>query len=271
MIPQRYITEWRTQAPWQEDLMVEQDLIISRALSGIFSDEYLHKVLAFRGGTALHKLFISPAARYSEDIDMVQVNTEPIGTIFDAIRRILDPWLGVPRRKQSTGRATLTYRYLSEGTTPITMKLKIEINTREHFSVMPIEIVPYGVKSSWFNGDCQIRTFNFNELLATKLRALYQRKKGRDLFDLWLATQEDSFDAEIVIKCFTEYMNFEGNHITRAMFEENLYLKMNDPVFRTDNDSLVRLEGGWDIDKAYEVVSDDLICKLGGDGWAGAS
>jgi hypothetical protein len=67
-------TEWRTFAPWSTDAQVEQDLILSRALVEIFSNPLLSKSLAFRGGTALHKLFIKPAARYSGDIDLVQVN-----------------------------------------------------------------------------------------------------------------------------------------------------------------------------------------------------
>lgn len=67
MIPRAYIVEWRSQAPWKTDAHVEQDLILSRALLEIFSDDFLRSALAFRGGTALHKLHLAPAARYSED------------------------------------------------------------------------------------------------------------------------------------------------------------------------------------------------------------
>ncbi len=71
MIPSDYITEWRAEAPWIEDSQVEQDLVISRALVEIFSHPHLSAALAFRGGTALYKLYVRPAARYSEDIDLV--------------------------------------------------------------------------------------------------------------------------------------------------------------------------------------------------------
>lgn len=57
MIPQSYITAWRKQTPWQENYQVEQDLIIQWALIALFSDEFIRERLAFRGGTALHKLF----------------------------------------------------------------------------------------------------------------------------------------------------------------------------------------------------------------------
>jgi len=65
MIPQRYIEEWKISAPWPNDAQVEQDLIIARALVEIFSDDMLRESLAFRGGTALHKLYVQPQARYS--------------------------------------------------------------------------------------------------------------------------------------------------------------------------------------------------------------
>lgn len=74
MLPRRYIEEWKEFAPWPEDGQVEQDLIIENALLQLFSDEFLQKRLAFRGGTALHKLFLKPQVRYSEDIDLVQIN-----------------------------------------------------------------------------------------------------------------------------------------------------------------------------------------------------
>jgi len=72
MIPKIYITQWKKNAPWNNDYQVEQDLVIERALVEIFSDSELKEQLAFRGGTALHKLFLKPQARYSEDIDLNQ-------------------------------------------------------------------------------------------------------------------------------------------------------------------------------------------------------
>lgn len=51
--------------------------------------------------TALYKLHIRPPARYSENIDLVQVNAEPAGPVMDALREVLDPWLRKPRYRQS--------------------------------------------------------------------------------------------------------------------------------------------------------------------------
>ena len=86
MIPKAYIDAWRSVAHWNESSQIEQDLVISRAVVEIFSNEFLQENLAFRGGTALHKLFLSPQARYSEDIDLVQLHSGPAKPMLEAIR-----------------------------------------------------------------------------------------------------------------------------------------------------------------------------------------
>ena len=73
------------------DAQVEQDLAVGRALVDLYLDELLAREVAFRGGTALHKLHLDPPSRYSEDIDLVQVHAGPIGTVLNAMRTQLDP------------------------------------------------------------------------------------------------------------------------------------------------------------------------------------
>jgi predicted nucleotidyltransferase component of viral defense system len=74
VIPRANIMAWRRQAHWSTDAQVEQDLVLSRAIVEIYSGPVLSTPVAFRGGTALHKLHLSPALRYSEDIDLVQAH-----------------------------------------------------------------------------------------------------------------------------------------------------------------------------------------------------
>lgn len=111
MIPRANITAWRAQAPWPLDSQVEQDLILSRALAEIYSHPKLIDGLAFRGGTALHKLFFQSPGRYSEDLDFVQMKPGPIGSLLDELRSVLDSWLGEPTRKRSTDSVKLLYRF----------------------------------------------------------------------------------------------------------------------------------------------------------------
>jgi predicted nucleotidyltransferase component of viral defense system len=259
MIPQSYITAWRKQAPWQENYQVEQDLIIQRALIALFSDEFIKERLAFRGGTALHKLFLFPAARYSEDIDLVQVKAEPFGAIIDRIREQLS-FLGKPKIKQKEHNNTIVYTILSEDDVPI--KLKIEVNTREHFSVYGLQNIPVKLDSEWGTGEALVPTYSLDELLATKLRALYQRKKGRDLFDLWYALTQANVNLNKVIEAFKYYINEEGNNVTQKEFLENMEKKIEDADFTGDMKGLPRSGIVYDINEAYELVKTNLLEKI---------
>jgi len=109
VIPRDYITEWRAEAPWIQDFQVEQDLVICRSLVDIFAHPHLREALALRGGTALYKLHLKPAARYSEDIDLVQITAAPAGPTLEALREVLDPWLGKPKWKQTESSVTFFY------------------------------------------------------------------------------------------------------------------------------------------------------------------
>ncbi len=136
--------------------MIEQDLVITRALVEIFNHPALADNLAFRGGTALYKLHL-PAVRYSEDIDLVQVEAGPIGGLMDGVRDALSPWLGMPVWKQTQGRVTFKYRFISEDDVPL--NLKVEINSREHFSVYGFCKRPLLLESSWHKGASEILTY----------------------------------------------------------------------------------------------------------------
>lgn len=163
MIPESFIENWRMHAKWQNTIQVEQDLVISRALVDLYNEPYIKDALVFRGGTALNKLFLKPPVRYSEDIDFVQKRPEPIGKTIDAIRVLLKPWLGDPKWKITERSAKLIYKYEAINTLPA--KLKIEINTTEHFQVLPLRVEFFGIDSEWFQGETNIITYEMDELI----------------------------------------------------------------------------------------------------------
>jgi predicted nucleotidyltransferase component of viral defense system len=271
MIPKDNITAWRARAPWLLDAQVEQDLVTSRAIVELFRVLELADGLVFRGGTALYKLYLTPPAKYSEDIDLVQARPEPIGETLDRARSVLDPWLGVPRRLLKEGRVNLVYRFDSEDAPPLRLRLKIEINTREHFTELGVVRVPFRVESPWFSGAANVATYALDELLCTKLRALYQRKKGRDLFDVWHALDVGRLNPTVLLSCFERYMSEQGRAVTRAQFEENLAGKRAEPDFRDDVAPLLRPGFSWDFDAAMDGVLQSLVARLPGDPWRGES
>jgi predicted nucleotidyltransferase component of viral defense system len=263
MIARRYIEEWKTYAPWPDNAQVEQDLVIERALVEMFSNEMISKNLAFRGGTALHKLFLKPQVRYSEDIDLVQINEGPINPILKRVREIL-LFLGTKRViKQKANNNTIVYRFESEIAPVINMRLKIEINCREHFTVFGLQEFPFTLENTWFSGKCNLTTYCIEELLGTKLRALYQRTKGRDLFDLYWAVTNLDLDIEKIIYSYKAYMKFSvGQPPSSKFFILNMENKMKDKEFTGDINVIIRPGVDYDNEKAYEFIKQTLLEKI---------
>jgi predicted nucleotidyltransferase component of viral defense system len=270
MIPFDYITEWRSRAPWLSDVQVEQDLVLTRVVAEIFNREEVVRTVAFRGGTALYKLHLVPPARYSEDIDLVQTSAGPIGATLKAVRAALDPWLNAPKWTPKASRVTLVYRFASEGPPSIPLRLKIEINTREHFCVFPLEERRLEVASRWFSGSASVRTYALEELLGTKLRALYQRRKGRDLFDLYEANRRSRIDPARIVECFQRYMEHGGLRVSRAEFEANLHEKLAHEDFGRDVVPLLAPGVEWDRASAAGFVLNELVSRLPGEPWKGS-
>jgi len=199
MITAQELAQWRPFAPWSSDLMVEQDYLLSQCVAAIFEDSFLKSQVAMRGGTVLHKGHLAPASRYSEDIDLVLTGKRPASHIKKALTRVLEPILGQPSdsvitdvrlavrnlvAKSKIIRTTYTYGPTSTEAALAQLKVEVNINERKSFfDLVPIDIaVPDGQGGLRM---VSVQSYDLDEMLGTKLRALLQREHGRDLFDLW--------------------------------------------------------------------------------------
>jgi predicted nucleotidyltransferase component of viral defense system len=253
MVPRDAITAWAVDHPWPTAVQVEQDLLLSRAICAIAADPYLGEELVFRGGTALHKLHVQQAFRYSEDLDYVRSTGGGIGQLTRALTDIGES-LGFDVRTRITEHPKVYWRTTSAEGTPI--RIKIEVNTHECSPALSHAHIGHQVESEWWTGDARVRTFQTAELIATKIRALYQRSKGRDLFDLWLALTELDLTADEILTAFSPY---RPDGLTAEKAEANLRAKINDPRFRADLAPLVA-----DVPHAYsiEAAADLVINKI---------
>ncbi len=120
------------------------------------------------------------------------------------------------------------------------------------------------MENSWFSGNSELATYALEELLGTKLRALYQRKKGRDLFDLYKAlTSADDVDIDSIIRCYKRYMDFAVyKPPTYKQFAQNMENKMDDPDFSKDMGNLIRFDEAYDMQEAYRIVKERIIDRL---------
>lgn len=268
MIPNAYIQGWSAIAPWPDPRQIEQDLIICRALCDLFNAPALKGAIAFRGGTAINKLLFSKPLRYSEDIDLVQTRAEPIGATVDAIRDVLS-WLGKCNREQAGHSMHLIYKYAPEADAQATLKLKVEINTREHDNLLGLKPYPFAVENDWYRGETEILSFAPEELFGTKLRALLQRRKNRDLFDLHHGLDQLALDTGKLIACFEHYLALEGKPISRAVAEQRMLEKLTRSLTEDVEPLLpagVRFNE-QDAMRAFERVWRELIVRLKGDAW----
>lgn len=256
MIPRPIVLKWREVAGWQLDSQVEQDLIISRALVELFNNDYLKSRIAFRGGTALHKLVFPKALRYSEDIDLNRLEKGPASKIIDSVRDALDEMLGQPKKVKSTANSVkIIYDYdsISGGKS----RLKVEINTRETLPQESLKAVPYSVESDYFTGKTDIMSFDTEEMIGTKIRALFQRKKGRDLFDLYELSKLD-LDWNKIVESFKKL----EIGVTQKLYLSNLEKKMEEPMFLEDLNPLLPVSVEYDVKVAHEWFVDEIIPLL---------
>lgn len=257
MIPRASITHWSAGAPWPTELQIEQDLVLSRLIVDLANHPVLGDELALRGGTCLHKLHLPTALRYSEDLDYVRTTTGPVKEIMDAIREVATA-AGLSADRYKVAGDMVTMRFEAPGEGGGRMRVKIETNIAETAARYPRERLAYAVGSPWFSGEAQVGTFHIDELVATKLRALYQRKKGRDLFDLWHVLVALPVDDERIVEALGHYLRDEVFSFRELAL--NLRAKLRDPDFAADLSALVvRTPDGY----ALEVAADTVMERLG--------
>lgn len=263
MISRQSIIEWSAVSPWKANEQVEQDLIISRSLVELFSDDFIADRLAFRGGTALHKLFLQPQSRYSEDIDLVQTLEGPFGPTINKIREILS-FLGIPKISQKERNNTMSFKFESEIQPVQILKLKIEINCRDNHSIYDLQKKNFAVNSSWYTGRCQVTTYQIEELLGTKLKALFQRKKGRDLYDIYKSVISDpTISTKKILDSYKYYMKKEPGGIPdRITYLKNIEAKMNDSEFTGDITALLHPDERYDPKEGFYILKGEIINQM---------
>ena len=247
------ITGWSVNHPWATRDNIEQDLLLSQAICEIANDSLLGDELVIRGGTALHKLFLPKPYRYSEDLDYVRSSAGGIGQIIKQLVSIGER-LGYKGNSNLSKYPKVFWRAISESGQPI--RIKIEINTYERTPSMPLAVMQDSVNTEYYSSRASITTFQPEELIATKIRALYQRSKGRDLLDIWLALELLKLNPVTIINAFDIYRP-EG--LTAELAVKNLTRKLEDRKFLDDLNGLAVLR---EVDYNPIIASDIVIEKL---------
>jgi predicted nucleotidyltransferase component of viral defense system len=263
--------------PWAAQYQVEQDLLLCRAMVALFDDKFLSSQIAMRGGTLLHKVHLAPPARYSEDIDLVVVGTRPADHIRRAMHRMLSDVLGMPQasvwdtlalairntvKPSRVLRMTYSARSIIEPNR--TLEIVVEANVTERKPHRAVVEMPFSFPFRDKAVQTHIKGFDIHEMLGTKMRAMFQRKRGRDLFDLyWALTKSPTpVDPAAIIASFEHYLKQEGTKAGRAEFIGILDNHLKDRGFCSDMQPLLRTDIAYDPQAAGKYVKTHLLYLL---------
>lgn len=263
--------------PWAAQYQVEQDLLLCRSMVALFEDNFLSSQIAMRGGTLLHKVHLAPASRYSEDIDLVVVGTRPEDHIRRAIRRVLADVLGAPKtsvwdtlklairntvKPSRVLRMTYVVRSIIEPNRML--EIVVEANVTERKPHRAVVEMPFDFPFRDKNVQTHIKGYDIHEMLGTKMRAMFQRKRGRDLFDLyWALTKSPTpINPAMIIASFEHYLKQEGTKAGRAEFIAILEGHLQDRGFCSDMQPLLRTDLTYDPQVAGKHVTTHLLNLL---------
>jgi predicted nucleotidyltransferase component of viral defense system len=276
-LTRRDVIAHQASVPWPHQRQVEQDLLLCLAMNALFKDKFLRGQIAMRGGTLLHKVHLAPAARYSEDIDLVVYGDRPEGHIAKAIKRVLKDVLGKPtdsiwdtiqlaiRNAVKPSRVLrLTYSVPSVSDPGSSVDIVVEANVTERKPHRGIVRVPFKFIFRGAAIESVLNGYDLHEMLGTKMRALFQRKRGRDLFDLYwaLTMAAPPVDPAIIIESFQHYLKQEGGGAARAEFIGILDSHLADRGFCNDMLPLLRMGLAYDPAKAGQLVKAKLLGLL---------
>lgn len=271
----RDIEDHRSAVPWKAPIQVEQDLLLSLSMIAIFNDGFVRDHVAMRGGTVLHKVHLAPPARYSEDIDLVAITNRNENEIEAGLKRVLRPVLGnrarplwteaklaIRNRFRPSRILRIEYDVPSIVETQKKMTLKIEVNVTERDPFLAPVALGFSFPFRGKTESTELRSFDINEMLGTKMRALFQREHGRDLFDLYHAKDGPGVDLDRTISAFMHYMGAEGKEVRRAEFLAALEDRLKNPAFGRDMDDLLRDGLTYDLRAAGDWAKGSLIGRM---------
>jgi predicted nucleotidyltransferase component of viral defense system len=180
--------------------IVEKDYILNWILAGISHQKELNQAWIFKGGTCLKKCFFENY-RFSEDLDFTLLESQHLDESFLLNQfSVIAEWVYAQRGIEipSSGMSFEIYKnnrgsYSVEGRIgyrgPLQRKnnmsrIKIDLTDAEVVVLEPELRTIYHPYSDTLDGFNKIQTYSFDEIFAEKLRALTERLRPRDLYDV---------------------------------------------------------------------------------------
>lgn len=171
--------------------IAEKDYVLALVLQ-LMSQSPLGKKLVFKGGTALHHCYLEQR-RFSEDLDFSSVQ-QPIS--FEEVQKVLTSvdYLTIKKHYQSTA-AMKIERLLYTGPIGFPNSLKLDIDLLQNV-LLPVQEIIY--RTAW-GIEFPVRVMDIREICAEKIRAMSDRARYRDFFDMYLILKTHQLDLREIL------------------------------------------------------------------------
>lgn len=209
--------------------VVEKDYALGWLLAGIFNHPALKDSWVFKGGTCLKKCYFE-TYRFSEDLDFTLPDASHLDIAFltTAFREIGE-WVyeqtGIQlppdkasfevfrnRRDRPAGQGKISYRGPIAPATGDLPRIKLDLTADEILVLPPISRpVSHAYSDAPENG-IYARCYSYEEVFAEKVRALAERARPRDLYDVINLFRHDEFHpaAQVIHDTLSEKCVFKG-------------------------------------------------------------
>lgn len=171
--------------------IAEKDYILALVLQ-LLSQSPLGKKLVFKGGTSLHHCYLEQQ-RFSEDLDF---SSGQESVSFEEVQKVLTSvdYLTIKKHYQSP--ATIKIERLSY-TGPIGFPnfIKLDIDVLQNV-LLPVQEIPY--RTAW-GVEFPVRVMDIREICAEKIRAMSDRARYRDFFDVYLVLKTYNLDLQEIL------------------------------------------------------------------------
>ncbi|MCF8236197.1 MAG: nucleotidyl transferase AbiEii/AbiGii toxin family protein [Bacteroidales bacterium] len=209
------------------DQQIEKDYILSWILWGIAKHEHLSKILVFKGGTVLKKLYFEDY-RFSEDLDFTLIDSSASNEmIFDRFMEAFEfireeaniPLEIIDKNEHEDGGINFYISYVGPlGGIGSNKRVKVDVARAE---VLEFEPATKDVFLSYSDLlEHKLLCYSLEEVLVEKLRSIMQRMQARDFYDIWYLLEVQGMEIDF-------YMNeFKSKCKTKGLDASQFFTKL---------------------------------------------
>ena len=239
MISGEELSHWRSVVPWSGVDQVAQDLVLARLVAEVANDPLLSQAVTLKGGTCLHKIWLDVPWRYSEDLDYQLTGPIDLRELF-AVYRVIGERVGFSGAARKINSQFVHVLMTGSDHAGYPLRVKMDIQRAPRQLPGGTERPDFHVDSPWFQGGGPVPAFPPEEIIASKVIAVYQRKRPRDLFDMWAAIRSGLIETTDVATAYGTYRPLDPEHWTARQAARSLIERVTDHEYIADLTELAR-------------------------------